>query len=80
MHNSPMAGFQGKPRPKVSWLKDGKPVDPTQVSIRNSESDSIIFIRKAEKKHSGKYEMCVHVENYVDTAILDIQIVGKSIF
>ncbi|XP_035280232.1 myosin-binding protein C, slow-type isoform X6 [Anguilla anguilla] len=67
--------FLGKPRPKVSWLKGGKAVDPTQVSIRNSECDSIIFIRKAERKHSGKYEMSVQVENYVDTAILDIQIV-----
>ncbi|KAJ8392341.1 hypothetical protein AAFF_G00077050 [Aldrovandia affinis] len=67
--------FLGKPRPKVSWLKEGQAVDPTQVSIRNSECDSIIFIRKAERKHSGKYEMSVHVENYVDTAILDIQIV-----
>ncbi|XP_036373540.1 myosin-binding protein C, slow-type-like isoform X3 [Megalops cyprinoides] len=67
--------FLGKPRPKVSWLKEGKTVDPSQVSIRNSESDSIIFIRKAERKHSGKYEMSVQVENYVDTAVLDIQIV-----
>ncbi|XP_061085205.1 myosin-binding protein C, slow-type-like isoform X2 [Conger conger] len=67
--------FQGKPRPKVSWLKDGKEVDPTQVNIRNTDCDSIIFIRKAERKHSGKYEMTVKVENYVDTAILDIQIV-----
>ncbi|XP_036432582.1 myosin-binding protein C, slow-type isoform X4 [Colossoma macropomum] len=67
--------FLGKPRPKVNWLKDGQPIDPTQVSIRNSDCDSIIFIRKAERKHSGKYEMTVQVENHVDTAVLDIQIV-----
>ncbi|XP_066525660.1 myosin-binding protein C, slow-type [Hoplias malabaricus] len=67
--------FMGKPRPKVSWLKDGQAIDPTQVSIRNSDCDSIIFIRKAERKHSGKYEMTVQVENHVDTAVLDIQIV-----
>ncbi|KAL4612673.1 myosin-binding protein C, slow-type [Arapaima gigas] len=67
--------FMGKPRPKVSWLKEGQAVDPTQVSIRNTDCDSIFFIRKAERKHSGKYEMTVRVENYVDTAILDIQIV-----
>ncbi|KAJ8381939.1 hypothetical protein SKAU_G00027170 [Synaphobranchus kaupii] len=67
--------FLGKPRPKVSWLKGEQAVEPTQVSIRNSECDSIIFIRKAERKHSGKYEMTVKVENYADTAILDIQIV-----
>ncbi|XP_063073738.1 myosin-binding protein C, slow-type isoform X3 [Engraulis encrasicolus] len=67
--------FMGKPRPKVSWLKDGEQIDPTQVNVRNTECDSIFFIRKAERKHSGKYEMSVQVENHVDTAVLDIQIV-----
>uniref|UniRef100_A0A673ZGG6 Myosin-binding protein C, slow-type n=1 Tax=Salmo trutta TaxID=8032 RepID=A0A673ZGG6_SALTR len=67
--------FMGKPRPKVSWLKEGQTVDPTQVTIRNTDCDSIIFIRKAERKHSGKYDMKVEVENHVDTAIIDIQIV-----
>ncbi|XP_005740838.1 myosin-binding protein C, slow-type isoform X1 [Pundamilia nyererei] len=67
--------FMGKPRPKVTWLKDGNPIEPSQVSIRNTDSDSIIFIRKAERSHSGKYDMTVQVENHVDTAILDIQIV-----
>nr|XP_043876015.1 myosin-binding protein C, slow-type isoform X6 [Solea senegalensis] len=67
--------FMGKPRPKVNWLKDGNPIEPTHVSIRNTDCDSIIFIRKAERSHSGKYEMTVQVENHVDTAIIDIQIV-----
>ncbi|XP_047245089.1 myosin-binding protein C, slow-type isoform X3 [Girardinichthys multiradiatus] len=67
--------FQGKPRPKVTWVKDGNPVEPSHVSIRNTDCDSIIFIRKAERSHSGKYEMTVQVENHVDTAIIDIQIV-----
>uniref|UniRef100_A0A4W6FGM9 Myosin binding protein C1 n=1 Tax=Lates calcarifer TaxID=8187 RepID=A0A4W6FGM9_LATCA len=67
--------FLGKPRPKVMWLKDGKPIEPSHVSIRNTDCDSIIFIRKAERSHSGKYEMTVQVENHMDTAIIDIQIV-----
>ncbi|XP_050963718.1 myosin-binding protein C, slow-type isoform X9 [Labeo rohita] len=66
--------FVGKPRPKVTWLKEGQPIDQT-INIRNSECDSIMFIRKAERKHSGKYELSVQVENHVDTAHLDIQIV-----
>uniref|UniRef100_A0A8C4RY33 Myosin binding protein C1 n=1 Tax=Erpetoichthys calabaricus TaxID=27687 RepID=A0A8C4RY33_ERPCA len=70
-------GEVGRPRPKVSWSKNNLPVDPSQVSIRNSETDSIIFIRKAERKHSGKYQMIVQVENYQDKATIDIQIVGK---
>ncbi|XP_047675839.1 myosin-binding protein C, slow-type isoform X4 [Tachysurus fulvidraco] len=67
--------FMGKPRPKITWLKDDEAIDPTQVNIRNSECDSIIFIRRAERKHSGKYKLSVQVEKLVDTAILDIQIV-----
>uniref|UniRef100_H2MM13 Myosin binding protein C1 n=1 Tax=Oryzias latipes TaxID=8090 RepID=H2MM13_ORYLA len=71
--------FQGKPRPKVTWMKEGQPIEPSHVSIRNTDCDSIIFIRKAERNHSGKYEMTVQVENHVDTAIIDIQIVGKNV-
>ncbi|XDV25037.1 hypothetical protein PO909_029038 [Leuciscus waleckii] len=66
--------FVGKPRPKVTWSKEGQPIEQT-ISIRNSECDSIMFIRKAERKHSGKYELSVQVENHIDTAMLDIQIV-----
>ncbi|XP_051745958.1 myosin-binding protein C, slow-type [Ctenopharyngodon idella] len=66
--------FVGKPRPKVTWLKEGQPIEQT-ISIRNSDCDSIMFIRKAERKHSGKYELSVQVENQIDTAVLDIQIV-----
>lgn len=72
-----MTCFQGKPRPKVTWLKEEQVVEPSQVSIRNTDCDSIFFIRKAGRKHSGKYQMSVQVEKHVDTAILDIQIVGK---
>ncbi|XP_075456774.1 myosin-binding protein C, slow-type isoform X19 [Ascaphus truei] len=67
--------FQGKPRPKVSWKKNGSHVDKTQISIRNSECDTILFIRKAERSHSGKYDLKVKVENLQDKASIFIQIV-----
>ncbi|KAM5170459.1 myosin-binding protein C, slow-type isoform 2-T2 [Mantella aurantiaca] len=69
--------FQGKPRPKVSWKKNGSHVDKTQISIRNSECDTILFIRKAERIHSGKYDLKVKVENLQDKASIFIQIVEK---
>ncbi|XP_015277581.1 PREDICTED: myosin-binding protein C, slow-type isoform X5 [Gekko japonicus] len=69
--------FQGRPRPKISWKKNGAHVDKNQINIRNSENDTIIFIRKAERSHSGKYDMKVKVENLVDKATIDIQIVDR---
>ncbi|XP_073401115.1 myosin-binding protein C, slow-type isoform X3 [Dendrobates tinctorius] len=69
--------FQGKPRPKVSWKKNGSHVDKTQISIRNSECDTILFIRKAERNHSGKYDLKVKVENLQDKASIYIQIVER---
>uniref|UniRef100_A0A8C8B4D0 Myosin-binding protein C, slow-type n=1 Tax=Otus sunia TaxID=257818 RepID=A0A8C8B4D0_9STRI len=69
--------FQGKPRAKVSWQKNGSPIDKNQINIRNTENDTIIFIRKAERNHSGEYNMKVEVENLEDKATIDIQIVDR---
>ncbi|XP_059834515.1 myosin-binding protein C, slow-type isoform X2 [Hypanus sabinus] len=69
--------FQGKPRPKVSWIKDGGPLDQSTISIRNTESDTVIFIRRAERKHSGNYELSVQVEKIEDKATIVIQVVEK---
>ncbi|XP_074863618.1 myosin-binding protein C, slow-type isoform X2 [Carettochelys insculpta] len=69
--------FQGRPRPKVSWKKNGASVDKNQINIRNSENDTIIFIRKAERSHSGKYDLTVKVDNLVDKATIDIQVVDR---
>uniref|UniRef100_A0A674BAF7 Myosin-binding protein C, cardiac-type n=1 Tax=Salmo trutta TaxID=8032 RepID=A0A674BAF7_SALTR len=67
--------FQGKPRPVITWSKDGEPLNPKQVSIRNSDTDTILFIRKSERKDSGKYEVKLQIENVEDTASISIQIV-----
>ncbi|XP_063798958.1 myosin-binding protein C, fast-type-like isoform X2 [Pseudophryne corroboree] len=69
--------FQGKPRPQVTWTKDGEPLDPKKVSIRTSESDTIIFIRSSERSHSGKYDLSVKIENMEDCAAINIRIVDK---
>ncbi|XP_028257862.1 myosin-binding protein C, cardiac-type isoform X4 [Parambassis ranga] len=67
--------FQGKPRPKVTWSKEGEVLNPTFASVRNSEVDTILFIRKTERKHSGKYDLQVQIENVEDTASVTLQIV-----
>lgn len=70
--------FQGKPRPIATWLKDGQPVDEKKVSVRTSNVDSILFIRSAERDHSGKYTLVLKIENMEDSATIDIRIVGKT--
>ncbi|GAA6222725.1 myosin-binding protein H-like isoform X1 [Lates japonicus] len=67
--------FLGKPKPVVSWLKDGQPVDTKRVNIRNSDKDSIIFIRTAQREDSGVYEMAVKVDSFEDKALLTLHIV-----
>ncbi|XP_059508558.1 myosin-binding protein C, slow-type isoform X2 [Stegostoma tigrinum] len=69
--------FQGKPRPKVTWTKDGAPLDLSTINVRNTESDTVLFIRKAERKNSGHYELTVQVEKLVDKATIIVQVVEK---
>uniref|UniRef100_A0A8C4YGE3 Myosin binding protein C2 n=1 Tax=Gopherus evgoodei TaxID=1825980 RepID=A0A8C4YGE3_9SAUR len=69
--------FQGKPRPKVTWMKDGRPLDPKEVSIRTSDLDTILFIRSAARHHSGQYQLSVQIENMEDQATIQIRVVEK---
>uniref|UniRef100_A0A3P9JSR3 Myosin-binding protein H n=1 Tax=Oryzias latipes TaxID=8090 RepID=A0A3P9JSR3_ORYLA len=67
--------FIGKPKPVVSWLKDGQPLDTKRVNIRNSDRDSILFIRGAQREDSGVYEMSLKVDSFEDKAPITLQIV-----
>lgn len=67
---------QGKPRPKVTWSKEGEPLSSSFASVRNSDMDTILFIRKTERKHSGKYDLQVQIENVEDSASVTLQVVG----
>uniref|UniRef100_A0A3B5MCK7 Myosin-binding protein H n=1 Tax=Xiphophorus couchianus TaxID=32473 RepID=A0A3B5MCK7_9TELE len=67
--------FTGKPKPEVSWTKNGTALDKKRVNVRSTERDSILFIRAAERDDSGVYEICVKVEGFEDKASLTLQIV-----
>ncbi|XP_020788815.2 myosin-binding protein C, fast-type [Boleophthalmus pectinirostris] len=67
--------FQGKPRPVVTWFKNGVPLEDRSVGIRTSEVDSILFIRTAAREHSGIYTLNVKIENMEDSADIHIQVV-----
>ncbi|TNN45884.1 Myosin-binding protein H [Liparis tanakae] len=67
--------FSGKPKPVVSWSKDGQPLDTKKVNVRSTDKDSILFIRTADRADSGVYEMSVKVDDFEDKASLTLQIV-----
>ncbi|XP_068779521.1 myosin-binding protein C, fast-type isoform X1 [Struthio camelus] len=68
--------FQGKPRPRVTWTKEGQALDK-DINIRTSDLDTVFFIRAAGRHHSGQYELSVCIENMEDTASLCLRIVEK---
>ena len=68
--------LQGKPRPQVTWTKEGQPLAGEEVSIRNSPTDTILFIRAAHRAHSGTYEVMLRIENMEDKATLVLRVVG----
>ncbi|XP_053706943.1 myosin binding protein Ca isoform X1 [Synchiropus splendidus] len=69
--------FQGKPRPVVTWFKDDVLLEDKSVGSRTSDIDTILFIRSADRAHSGKYTLTVQIENMSDSAHIHIQIVEK---
>ncbi|XP_004437005.1 PREDICTED: myosin-binding protein C, cardiac-type [Ceratotherium simum simum] len=76
-HVNLLIPFQGKPRPQVTWTKEGQPLAGEEVSIRNSPTDTILFIRSARRAHSGTYQVTLRIENMEDEATLVLQIVDK---
>ncbi|XP_060087085.1 myosin-binding protein H [Heteronotia binoei] len=70
--------FRGKPKPQVTWTKGGQPLDPKRVNVRNSEKDSIFFIRQAQRGDSGKYEVTVRIlDELEDKATIDLLVIEK---
>ncbi|KAM4700436.1 myosin-binding protein H [Discoglossus pictus] len=69
--------FQGKPRPQVHWFKNGQPLDLKHASVRNSASDTILFIRTADRKDSGTYEVVVQIDSLEDRAKVEIKIAER---
>ncbi|XP_063997285.1 myosin-binding protein C, fast-type-like, partial [Pogoniulus pusillus] len=69
--------FQGKPRPVVTWSKEGSEQLGPDVQFRNSASDSVFFIRAAARAHSGTFRMRLQVENLSDEAELKLRVVER---
>ncbi|XP_015271909.1 PREDICTED: myosin-binding protein H [Gekko japonicus] len=70
--------FRGKPKPQVTWTKGGQPLDAKRVNVRNSEKDSIFFIRQVQRSDSGKYEIVVKIlDELEDKATIDLLVIER---
>ncbi|XP_047673954.1 hemicentin-1 isoform X2 [Tachysurus fulvidraco] len=45
----------GVPAPSITWLKDGRPVDTTQVLLKLESGGRVLHIKEARVEDSGKY-------------------------
>ncbi|KFO75956.1 Myosin-binding protein H, partial [Cuculus canorus] len=70
-----MIPFQGKPKPEVIWTKGNQPLDTSRINIRNTEKDTIFYIRQAQRSDSGNYELTVRINGAEDKATLDIRVI-----
>uniref|UniRef100_A0A668A5M4 Titin n=1 Tax=Myripristis murdjan TaxID=586833 RepID=A0A668A5M4_9TELE len=65
---------RGRPKPVVSWKKDGLPLKQTSsVTILNNATSSKIIIKEATREHVGKYE--ITLANTAGTVTADIGVV-----
>nr|XP_039267422.1 myosin-binding protein C, cardiac-type-like [Styela clava] len=68
--------YQGKPKPVLTWTMDEKPLEE-HVAVRNSPDSTVLFIRKAERWDSGRYQLELKVgedivKAHIDVAVIDI--------
>lgn len=68
---------QGNPKPTITWSKDGQPLPSDRVSICNSTTNAILFIRKLEREDSGKYKLEAQQDTAKDELVIDVQVVEK---
>ncbi|XP_077568062.1 titin-like [Stigmatopora nigra] len=66
--------FGGRPKPAVSWKRDGLPVkQTTSLTVVNGASSSKIVLTKAGREHVGEYQ--ITVANGAGTATSHLQLV-----
>uniref|UniRef100_A0A3B4ABM2 Titin n=1 Tax=Periophthalmus magnuspinnatus TaxID=409849 RepID=A0A3B4ABM2_9GOBI len=65
---------RGRPKPVISWKKDGLPLKQTSsVTVLNTATSSKIMIKEASHEHMGKYE--ITLANSGGTISTDITVV-----
>ncbi|XP_031677925.1 titin [Oncorhynchus kisutch] len=70
--------FKGRPKPEVSWNKDGVELkETTRVSFLTSNNSSLITIRNTTREESGNYEITLSSTVGRKSAIIAVVILDK---
>uniref|UniRef100_A0A8C9SSG4 Titin-like n=1 Tax=Scleropages formosus TaxID=113540 RepID=A0A8C9SSG4_SCLFO len=64
--------FKGRPKPVISWKKDGLPLkQTTSVTLLSSMTSAKLFFKEASREHVGKYE--ITLTNAGDSPVITVQ-------
>ncbi|KAF3843851.1 hypothetical protein F7725_002700 [Dissostichus mawsoni] len=75
---SPSRFSEGRPKPVVSWKKDGLPLKQTSaVTILNTATSSKIILKEACREHVGKYEITLANTGGTVTADIGVVVLDK---
>merc|ERR1711981_1135730 len=72
--------FEGKPKPKVTWTKNGEDLRPDddgkpRFHIRNVNDSTTLFLRHSDRWDSGVYNMKIEVGPQTATADFDVGVI-----
>ena len=70
----------GSPKPTVSWMLNGKPVDACRNIVVDTTPDSSkLTARGSNPANAGKYTVTAQNEAGVESADFTVVVIGKSI-
>lgn len=71
--------FIGNPRPKMTWSKEGDTIESGgHFTVEQQQRHAILTIRDVSYLDNGRYRLTAENELGSDTAIINIQISGKT--
>lgn len=72
---------KGEPTPTITWTIDGKPLpDSARIKPQIEPNHTIFVITKALRKDTNKYTITAKNSNGTDEAVLDLKVLGESLF
>lgn len=71
------ATVTGKPYPSISWTKDDAKPEKDHVEILTDGDKSIVSIKSAQRKDSGKYQISASNPSGTKSASARVEVMGE---